>query len=81
VIKLFDPEIWHLVFALAGALFGWWLRHQQGSGGVPAELADALRGLLDQKKQQDAHGLLADLLSAVRAQQTGPQQPPARTGG
>ncbi len=78
-MKLFDPEVWHLVFAVGGALFGWWLRHQQGSHGVPAELADALRNLLDRKKQQEAHGMLEEVLSALRAQQT-PAQPP-RTGG
>ena len=73
MIRLFDPEIWHIVFALAGALFGWWLRHQQGGGaaGVPAELADALQNLLQKKKQQEAHGVLEDLLSAMRPWQGG----------
>jgi hypothetical protein len=79
VSKFFDPEVLHLVFAACGALLGWWLRGQQTGGGVPADLADALRTLLDRKKQQEAHGALEELLSALRAQQAAP--PPPRTGG
>jgi hypothetical protein len=78
-MNLLGPEVWYLVFAIGGALFGWWLRHQQSSPGVPTELATALRELLDRKKQQDAHGELEQLLAALRAQQTPP--PPPRTGG
>ena len=80
--KLFDPEVLHLVFALGGAVFGWWLHAQHGSAGVPgvpAELAGALRNLLDRKKQQEAHGLLEELVSALRGGQTPPQPP--RAGG
>ena len=79
MMTLFGPEIWHLVFALAGALLGWWLRQQQAGQAVPPELADALRGLLQKKKQQEAHGLLEDLLAAIRAPQS--VQPPPRAGG
>jgi hypothetical protein len=74
-MKLIDPEVWHILFALAGALIGWWLRHQWGNTGIPAELADALRGLLQKKQQQEAHGLLEELLAAIRPQQQGQQKP------
>ena len=79
MFTLIDPEIWHLLFALAGAVLGWWLRHQQGAPGVPPELADLLRNLLDRKKQQDAHGLLEELLAVLRAPQPG--SPAPRSGG
>jgi hypothetical protein len=82
MINLLNPEVWHLVFAVGGALFGWWLRHQQAGPSVPAELADALNNLLDKKKQQEAHGLLEELLAALRAGQPAAQQPPPpRAGG
>jgi hypothetical protein len=74
MIKLIDPELWHVVFAVAGALVGWWLRHRQAGSGVPDEVADVLKVILEKRKQQQTQSQLDELLAALRQQkgQSGP---------
>lgn len=58
-------DILHLLFAVAGAAVGWWIRHQQPAGPIspaPGPLGPASPGhpsLLDQE--------LAEILTAVQA--------------
>jgi hypothetical protein len=65
-----SAELWHLLFALAGALLGWLVRHYTAS--LPPEVAALVQELLARKKQQETHGLLEDLI-ATREQ---PKPPP-----
>jgi hypothetical protein len=60
-----SPEVLHLVFTLLGAALGWYVRHS--SLGVSPEVLGALQALLSRQKQQQAHGLLQDLLAQVPA--------------
>lgn len=73
-VSLLDPDVWNLIFAVAGAIVGWLLRNRQ-SPSAPPELLSLLDALLNQKKQQDAQAALADLLASLRP----PTQPPPRT--
>jgi hypothetical protein len=68
MFKLIDPEIWHVVFAIAGAAVGWWLRHRQGGSSVPPEVAEIVQAVLDKRKQQQTQSQLDELLAALKQQ-------------
>ncbi len=55
------PKLLNLLFALAGACLGWYLRHRQTT--LPPELADLLNTLLERYKEQQAQAALRQLLS------------------
>jgi hypothetical protein len=56
-----SPEVLHVIFTLLGIGLGWYVRHS--SLGVSPEVLSAVQQLLSQQKQQQAHGLLQDLLA------------------
>lgn len=56
-----SPEVLHVIFTLLGIGLGWYVRHS--SLGVSPEVLSAMQQLLSQQKQQQAHGLLQDLLA------------------
>lgn len=62
-----STELIHVLFALAGAILGWFAkRHPE----LPPELAEVLKVLepiLAQRKQQQSHGLLQDIATALKA--------------
>jgi hypothetical protein len=58
-----SPEILHVIFTLLGIGLGWYVRHS--SLGVSPEVLSAVQQLLSQQKQQQAHGLLQDLLARI----------------
>jgi hypothetical protein len=60
---IFSPEVLHVVFTLLGLGLGWYVRHH--SLGIAPEVLSAVQQLLSNQKQQQAHSLLQDLLSAV----------------
>lgn len=63
-MSLLGPDLWNVLIGVAGAALGYWLRHRQG--GVPAELAEAVRLLLDRQRQKQTEGQLAELLELSR---------------
>lgn len=65
MFKLIDSEVWHVVFAAAGAALGWWLRTRQ-TPGVPAEVASLVEALLAKRKQQQTQTQIDELLSSLR---------------
>jgi hypothetical protein len=75
MFKLIDPEVWHVIFAVAGAALGWYLRHRQGGPSpVPPEVAEVVAAVLEKRKQQTTQGQLDELLAALK-QQKGPTTP------
>jgi hypothetical protein len=54
----------HLIFGVAGTLLGWYLRHH--SLGVSPDLVDALGKIAARHKENQAQGLLQDLLEHLR---------------
>ena len=50
MFQLLDPEVWNVIFAIAGGLLGWWLRHQGGAAkpAPPTDLSERLRQLLEE---------------------------------
>ncbi len=60
---IFQPEIWHLLFGVAGTLLGLWLRNQNAT--IPDELAQALGKLHDEFQKSRALALLNDLVQGA----------------
>jgi hypothetical protein len=56
-----SPEVLHVIFTLLGIGLRWYVRHS--SLGVSPEVLSAVQQLLSQQKQQQAHGLLQELLA------------------
>ena len=57
--KLLDPDLMHVLFAIAGAVFGWWIKR-----GIPDDLAGIVKLLVARHqagKQADAHETLQAL--------------------
>jgi hypothetical protein len=69
-----SPEVLHLVFTLLGMGLGWYLRHY--SLGVSPEVLAAVQQLLSRQKQQQAHGLLQNLLAQIAPPPPSPPPPP-----
>jgi hypothetical protein len=67
-----SAEVVQLLFALAGAALGWYVRHRSAS--LPPEVVSVVKTLLDRRQQRQAHSLLEELLDAAR-------QPPAPPKG
>lgn len=63
-MNLLSPEVLHLLFAVGGAVLGWVARHH--SLGVSPDVLAAVEQLLARQRQQQAHGLLQDLLDKAR---------------
>ena len=66
MFKLIDPELWHVLFAGVGALLGWWLRLRNEGPGLPPEVAEVVKLILEKRKQQQTQSQLDDLLTALR---------------
>jgi hypothetical protein len=74
MFKLIDPEVWHVVFAVGGAVVGWWLRHRQGDQALPAEVVDVAKAILDRRNKQQTQSQIDDLLASLK-QQKGQDKP------
>ena len=59
-------ELLHVAFAAAGGLLGWWLKPSGGLPGVPPELADLLKGVLDRQRRRVAENLLGELTDSLK---------------
>src|SRR5262249_40145811 len=60
------PEWLQLLYALAGAFLGWWLKHRSGAGPLPAEVVELVRLMLARRKEQQAEEMLRGLLESAR---------------
>lgn len=60
------PEWLQLLYALAGAFLGWWLKHRAAAGQLPAEVVELVRLMLARRKEQQAEEMLRGLLESAR---------------
>ena len=64
---LLNPDTIHIVYALAGAAFGWWIKRHPDV--IPPELADIVKLLVARQqagKIADAHATLQSLAQAPK---------------
>ena len=63
---MIGPEWLQLLYALAGAFLGWWLKHRSASSALPAEVVELVRLMLARRKEQQAEEMLRGLLEKAR---------------
>lgn len=74
---LANPDTLYAIVTVVGGLVGYWIRHKQGdtTAGLPAEIADIVKTLLDQHKQRQARELFLNLSKTVPPVESPPPTP------